>query len=171
MKKSFPIALALVMFLSSCGGNATITVDPDAVIDIQTYNKVAKKGDAPDPKHGVENSFAYGALSGVNGNTANGVAYMTTYADGVSVVTANLNTPMAPSGKKYLVWTADADGGTAELRGSLTSIVGDTRHSLRFETTDAASTLMTVVITLEPDSAAHDQPGSAVAAGTMKEVQ
>ncbi len=171
MKKIFPLLLLTAALLSACGKEATLTVDPGKVVDIQEYNKVAKYGDKPDPVHGKEVYFAYGAMAGVNDTKANGVAYLSKFADEAVSMTVNLNIEQAPKGKKLLVWTADLSGGSALYRGSLTSIVGDTRHSLRFETTGDISMLLNVIITQEPDGSAHDQPGAAVAAGTLVQAQ
>jgi len=126
------VLLALGLALSACGGSTTKV--PDKVTQIQEYTSTIRDGkEVIDSEHGKELGFMYGAVSGVNKTNANGVAYIRAYEDGFYSATMNLNILLAPAGKKYVGYLSDEKKTKMIELGELGSIVGDVRHSLRFE--------------------------------------
>ena len=169
MKKSLPIALVFAASLAACGNSAQqLKPGEDSASKTQHYDTVAKHGTGAevDPSHGAQIRMAYGAILGVDSVNANGVGFLRTYADGVSVATINLNIEAPAAGQHYVVWSDDSKVGLT-MRGELTSIVGDVRHSTSFQTTDAPTDFYKVMVTLE-STAKPSAPGKEIAEGTLK---
>ena len=168
MKKFSVAILSLSVILAACG-QGTVKVGGDKVLEVKTYNATMQGARTlVDPVHGKETRFAYGAIDGVNGVRANGVGYIHTFADGVTIVTANLNILQAPAGKRYILWGSNVDGSKVVFGGDLESILGDARHTGKFQMKEDAASVGTLVVTLET-IANPSLPGSHQAEGVMKE--
>jgi hypothetical protein len=145
MKKSLLALASLTLLLSACGKGDSITVDND-ILETQTVKTTMKNGkDLIDPVHGKEASLWYGAVLGTNGTNANGIAYVHRFEDGASILTVNENILQAEKGEYYSVSLKNASG-TEKDAGKLTSIVGDARHSVKFETKENVDGFTTVAI-------------------------
>ncbi len=168
MKKLSLVILSLSLVLAACGPG-TVKIGDDKVLEVKTYNATMQgAGALVDPVHGKETRFAYGAIDGVNGVRANGVGYIHTFADGVTIVTANLNILQAPTDKRYILWGSNADGSKYVFGGELDSILGDARHSGKFQTKEDVASVSTLTVSLET-IANPTLPGSHQAEGVMKE--
>ena len=89
------------------------------------------------PGHGKELWFAIGAMTGVPGVNANGVAQGHYLEDGTSIVTIQLNVEQAPEGSYYEAWLVPSAEGERMSIGHLRTPFGDVRHQLKFiEETD-----------------------------------
>ncbi len=143
MKKLLLAPVLFCFLLAACGSTPA---PEDKVLEVKTYNQIMKSGkDVPDPVHGKEVKFYYGAVAGTEGTNANGIAYIHMYEDGTSVVTVNLNIALPESGN-YFAYLQDSSGDKAVTIGALKSIVGDVRHTVKGETKeDVTKTLMVQV--------------------------
>lgn len=147
---SFAAALTLscAIALSGCGSKQS--AQPDKAVQIKDYTSTIRDGkEVVDPVHGKEISMMYGAITGVNNTNANGVGYIYVYEDGFNAVFVNLNILLAPEGKKYVAHLTDEKNTTTMLLGDLQSIVGDVRHSLRFESNGNLSSYNTFLVSLD----------------------
>lgn len=152
------VIMVLSLALSSCGASPTKV--SDKATQIQEYTSTIRDGkEVIDPEHGKELGFMYGAVSGVNKINANGVAYIRAYEDGFYSATMNLNILLAPAGKKYVGYLSDEKKTKTIELGELRSIVGDVRHSLRFESEQNLSAFNVFFVMLD------DQ---VIAEGTVK---
>lgn len=169
--RSIPLTIITVIALSlaACGKETVITPDKSATEKIQEYNKVTGNDLENSPTHGAMTQLWYGALTGTESTPANGVGFLRQFEDDVFTGSLNLNIVPRTDGKLLIAWMAQSDGGNPIRVGELTSIVGDARHSLSFESTEDLSDKTVVVITLEAD-AESAAPGTRVAEGTLKEV-
>ncbi len=129
--KRLPLAvvLVLVVSLAACKDKS----DPEGdILEVKEYSTVMKTGKVLiDPVHGKEVAFWYGAIGS---EKSNGVGYIHTFEDGASIVTANLNILLAEKGTHYQAFLVSDDGKKEVDIGQLNSIIGDARHSIRFET-------------------------------------
>ncbi len=169
--KKFLLPLLACFLLSACGKSDTVTIDTGSgkALEVQTYNTVMGTKHLTDPVHGKETQFAYGAVSGVEGTKANGVTYLHTFADGVSVLTVNVNILPVP-GKHFIAWATDEAGMSYTYAGELESVLNDARHTVTLTTKQEVKNLARVVVTIE--SSVH--PGSAgqhAAEATLKVVK
>lgn len=147
--KRIIISTLLLGTLTACSSSAEKTPVIDKAQQISNYTTVSRTASNPeDPVHGKEVGFWYGALSGVDGTNANGVAYLRLYADGATVLTVNLNILPAPEGEEYTVAISDPAEGKEIDAGELRSIVGDARHSLTFEAKEDYSAMKTLTVFL-----------------------
>ena len=166
-KQSLFAPIILSLLLVACT-QATLPSNPDDAVKIQEYNNplVRKSGEAPThPAHGKEAALWYGAVEGAGCTNANGVAFMQRFEDGSYVITVNRNILQAPEGKHYEALLQNADGSDVLTLGELRSIVGDTRHSVKLDTTYDAGKLLNIQVLLMTDGADR---GELVAMGTMK---
>ena len=163
MKK---LSLLIVAFalVAACTPSTPIVPGKTDKQKVQDYNTV--KGSAKDPTHGDSVGFWYGAIAGVSGQKANGVAYMNTFADGVSRITVNLNIAERADGKHLVAYVQGSDSSSAVKVGELQSIIGDARHSVTLETKEDIKKLLTVNVYLTESIDAEE--GIFVATGTMK---
>lgn len=160
MKKLLLIPAFLCLTLAACSTPS----EQDKVLEVQTYTQIMKTGeDFSDPIHGKGVGFFYGAVSGVEGINANGIAYIHVFEDGASTITVNLNIELPPSGKKYVAYVQDTSGSSTIKVGEMRSIVGDVRHSVKLETKENASENLSVKVRLEGRGS-----NDLVAEGTMK---
>lgn len=147
MKKSFFALAALTLVLTSCGAKTVqVGEDEGEILEQKEYKVTINNGkQLVDPVHGKEESLWYGAVLGVNETNANGIAYVHRFEDGTSILTVNLNILQAGAGESFSVALKNAAG--AEMDGGvLASIVGDARHSAKFETTENVEGFTTVAI-------------------------
>ncbi len=158
--RSLLLALALPVFLLGCSAKTTPT-------ETATFtNPVSANGQVTDPSHGKETGLSIGALSGVNGSLANGVATAYYFEDKATIVGLQLNIAAATEGKVYVAWLEG--GSSARIRlGTLDNESGDVRHSLRFDTENDLRSYTNVVISLQ-QKATDMTPGPAVATGILK---
>lgn len=165
-------SLVLCLLLSGCGGSAAVPPAVSGKDLIREYNSGNGTNSSITAAHGGETRFAYGAISGTGGTNCNGVGFLHTYQDGVSIATINLNVLAAPAGEHYIVWTSDGAGSQYSLifRGELKSIVGDARHSMQFESDGDPNTLSHVFVTVEK-SVTPVTASSPIAEGTLKELK
>lgn len=131
----------------------------------QIQYPMPKDGKVEYAGHGNEEWFAYGALTGVEGVNANGVAQSHYFEDGRYLHTTTLNIEPAQDGYFYEGWLVK--GLDVVSTGHLTNNFGDTRHSLRFEKDVDYTGYLNVVITLEPDDG-NPAPAGHVAEGKLK---
>ena len=125
------VVLSAVLF-SACGSQPK--KPDDKATQIKEYTSTIRTSkDAEDPVHGKETAFLYGAVTGVGGSNANGVAFLHTYEDGFTVITVNLNILLAPSGEHYEAYLSDGVEENPVDLGLLRSIIGDVRHNLQYE--------------------------------------
>jgi hypothetical protein len=122
MKRSLTFLLSATIILSGCSLFSTST---------PPSKKPAKE--VVDPVHGKETSMFYGALSGANDVNANGVAFLSSFADGSSRIRVNLNIALAEKGEKYDVSLRNKTTGKSIDVGTLSSILGDVRHAVTLE--------------------------------------
>ncbi|MDD5054991.1 MAG: hypothetical protein PHZ00_01845 [Candidatus Peribacteraceae bacterium] len=164
------IVAIITLSFAACGGKTVIKPDNTATGKIQEYNKVTGKDLETSPEHGTLAHLWYGALTGINDTPANGVGFLREFEDGVFTGSLNLNILPRKDGKRFIAWMAKPGGADPVRVGELTSIVGDSRHSLSFEVTEILSDRTVVLITLEttPEPAS---PGTRAAEGTLKEVE
>ena len=168
--KKFLLPVFIAFLLVSCGKSHDITVDSGKPLEVQSFNAVMGTKNLVDPVHGKETRFAYGAVSGVNGTKANGVAFLHTFADGTSVLTVNVNILPAPAGHTFVAWATDDAGSSYVSAGELRSVLSDARHAAVLETKQDVSHLAKVVVTLE-SSVRPDRAGVHQAEGTLKVVK
>ncbi|MEQ1849052.1 MAG: hypothetical protein ABL890_00480 [Candidatus Peribacteraceae bacterium] len=109
------ILLVLSLLISACGEPAPVSSGREKVVD---------------PEHGKEVVFMYGAVEGVSGTNANGVAFLSVFADGVSRATANVNIALPEEGNRYFVTLSDQSNMTVDC-GYLKSVLGDVRHAVQ----------------------------------------
>lgn len=115
--------------------------------------------------HGAEQWFAYGAVAGIEGHQANGVAQAHRFEDGRYLHTVQLNVKPAEDGYFYEGWIIQGDDVVSS--GHLSNYFGDARHNLRFEADEDYTGYLKVIITLEPDDG-NPAPADHVAEGLMK---
>lgn len=120
-----------------------------------------------DPQHGRENGFWYGAVSGVNGTSANGVAYTYSFEDGAFLHTLNVNIKKLDKGEYYVAWLTEAGGKNPVKLGWLANLFGDVRHSVSLDTKTNITNHTHVVVTKETTKD-PSQPGAVVAEGDVK---
>lgn len=168
MKRVF-VSASLCLLLSSCKESVRIFSDEDAPIGNQVIRQVLPgQGPVEAPGHGKELWFAIGAMTGVPGVNANGVAQGHYLEDGVSIVTVQLNIEEAPDGSFYEAWLVSSDESALKSIGHLRTPFGDVRHSVKFiEETDIRG-FTAVRVTLEKDDG-NPAASAPVAEGVWKE--
>lgn len=160
------IVVVTAVLFAACSSSTKPVVDKSN--EVKEYNSVRTlKKDAVDDVHGKEIRFSYGAIAGVGGTKTNGVAYVRTYEDGVSLVTANLNIAKAAEKKQYFAWLGNEAAPRSISIGVLQSIVGDTRHSTKLETSSDVSAYDSIFVYVGGTSD-DPQSGNLIAKGTLK---
>ena len=146
MKKLFFLSTLCCLALVSCAGLSS----EDKILEVKSYGQIMKTGkDTPDPIHGKEVGFYYGAVSGTTeGRNANGIGYIHVYEDGTSVITVNLNIELPTSGT-YKAYLGNNSDNTSILIGELESIVGDVRHTIKSKTRENVGETLVVKVLLE----------------------
>lgn len=160
------IALPLLfvgLLLTSCMDQRSVR--PEDLDTHQVEYKLPQNGQIEYGTHGKEDWFSYGALTGVNGTAANGVAQSHYFDDGRYLHTLQLNIEPAQDGYFYEGWIVK--GSDVVSTGHLSNSFGDTRHGLRFEADADYRDYLKVVVTLEPDDG-NPAPAQHVAEGLLK---
>jgi len=136
--------LLLAVLLTACSYTKPVaSTDDSDVLATESYKVTTGTKDLVDPVHGKRIGFWYGSVGGVQGERANGIAYLHVFADDASIASANVNIVLAESGEEYVVVLVDESGEEVEL-GVLTSLVGDVRHTVRLESANNLSTFLTL---------------------------
>ena len=163
MRRHF-LLLCTAFLITACNSKAGTDSD---VLQQDTVPTVMKTGDElEDPVHGTEKTFSYGALSGVDGNNANGVGYRYGFSDGATVITLNLNVPIV-KGSYYIGWLTQEDSTEEWIKmGDFFAPFNDARHGLKFETKADITAYKKVVITQE-QTQYPAAPGKIIAAGSL----
>ena len=159
MKKTI-LLLSALLLLPACKGK-----QPEPEVQQIQYG-MPKDGQVVDANHGRETSLAYGAMAGVNGTPANGVAQAHSFEDGHYLHTIQLNIEAAPDGSYYEGWISK-EGASPVSTGQLTNAMGDVRHSVRFEAQKDFTGYLNVTVTLEKDDG-NPAPSDRVAEGVMR---
>lgn len=158
------LSTLLAFTLISCGQASIPQKNDDGdVLAVKEYTTIQGTKNLVDPIHGKRTGFWYGAMSGVDGTNANGVAYLHVFEDDFSNASVNLNIALAEGGDKYIVRLVDAQGETVDM-GTLSPIVGDARHSAKIDTDKNLSAYLTVRVYLVKSGAE-----TLVAAGNLKQ--
>lgn len=161
------LSFSFIVSLSAC--SKPIARDESDILEVKQFNTVMQtEKDLIDPVHGKQTAVWYGALNGVGETKANGVGFIHTFADGVSVITVNLNILPLKKGSHFVAVLALPDGTKTVDIGEITSIIGDARHSGKSET-DANITGMTMINVYSVLQSESIEYGDLVATGTLKE--
>ena len=128
------------------------------------------QGRASHPTHGMEKWFAYGAISGVEGTPASGVAQAYVFEDGTYLQTIQLNIEPAPEGYFYEGWAVNDDGSSVVSTGHIRNLFGDARHMMEYSSEQDLQDHLKVIVTLEPDDG-DPAPAAHVAEGTLRVTQ
>jgi hypothetical protein len=145
MKNIF-LFLLLAITMISC--TPSQVPDDGDILAEEQYRMVTGTKDLVDPVHGKRIGFFYGAIDGVTGSKANGVAYMHVFEDGTTQGSVNLNIQQAEQGTRYIVNFSTPSNVLYEA-GELSSILNDVRHSMSFDATEDLSAYTSVNIVLE----------------------
>lgn len=123
-----------------------------SVVGEEVYIR-ALPGEGPiqDVLHGRELWFAYGALGGVNGAKANGVATAHYLQDGTYVLSLQLNIQNPDEGEFYEAWLFPEGGGAAQSAGHLVQGERDGRQILTFRSAVDLRRNLRIVISREND--------------------
>ncbi|HAI98589.1 TPA: hypothetical protein DCL30_03585 [Candidatus Peribacteria bacterium] len=158
-----PLFLLPALLLSACWWQ-----QDDQGIGTETYNVILpQNGKAVHPKYGKETWFAYGALNGVGGSVANGVAQAYLFEGGAYDLSLQLNAQIAKEGTFYEAWLKTGSGQMLSA-GHLVNHFGDVRHQLQFESKEDFSGDLRVVVTLEKDDGNPAPSDQVIAEGTLK---
>lgn len=169
--------LASFLLAGCFGGNpdskpVSVNTGKDGdILETQSFQTTMRTGNQLiDEDHGTEIALWYGGVSGIGNVNANGIGFTHKFDDGYFVHTLNVNIKQAGTGY-YVAWAAkDAAGTDARRLGVLANLVGDVRHSVRFETKDDLSAHLHVFVTQETEKEPAT-PGQKVAEATLKLVQ
>ena len=154
-----------MLLLTACSQTNVGHRDADDVLEVKGYNTVMKTGKVLiDPVHGKETFMSYGAMTGIDATKANGVVYLHHFEDGVSVITANVNILPAPEGSSFVATIVNTREKKEIPGGTLSSIIGDARHSSKFESREDPALLKEVRVYLVKGSSR-----TLVAQGELKE--
>lgn len=165
MKRTF-LLLLLPALLVSCR-NLQIFRD-ESIKTEQIQYPMPQDGEVLYEGHGKEKWFAYGAMSGMEGTAANGVALAHRFEDNRYLHTIQLNILPPEDGFFYEGWLQNGDNLVST--GHLSNHFGDSRHGLRFEADEDYAEYLNVIVTLEKDDG-NPSPGTHVAKGLLKVTQ
>ena len=126
------------------------------------------KGDVRDDVHGKELWFAYGAILGVNGTNANGVATAHFLQDETYVLGLQLNIVQPETGTFYEAWLVTGSAESWISLGHLTTSMPRTSlQTLRFSEKIDAREHLKIAVTSEKDDG-NAAPGRVIAEGVLK---
>ncbi len=175
MRKISLFLIGSSLLLTACFGRGEVKVgSDDGILEKQTVRVVTKNGKIlTDPVHGKEVGFWYGALSGIDGVNANGVAFMYKFEDGTySFVVNPLNIlPLKNKKRAFTVWLAEGEGASRKYlkAGTLESLLGDSRHGLKLESKTVTDGMTMMLVTEEDRSSKALAPTTKVLVeGTLK---
>jgi len=167
MRKPYLLIVGSIclLALTACGEE-----DKGVVTGEGSYNIPMLEGGKDkykDAEHGQEAWFAMGAMSGVDGVNANGVAQSNRYEDGIYRHAVQLNVERTEDGYFYEGWIMNEEIEEAVSTGHMHSRFGDVRHFLNFEAETDLTEYSKVLVTLEADDG-NPSPGKTVAEGILK---
>lgn len=139
-------------------------------VQVVTFNAISS---VASPQHGKEVFLSYGALSGISGVAANGVASLHVFEDKTSNVGIQLNIHQPQKGQYYQAWifkTGAAASSWTSL-GQLISPTGDVRFALTSNQTADLRNDTEIRITLESDDGNAAPSGDVVATAKLKSAQ
>ncbi|MBU0766357.1 anti-sigma factor [Patescibacteria group bacterium] len=160
-------ALLPILALTACSEKVTIE-DEESIGDEVIQMIMPQDGKAVHPEFGVEEWFAFGAMSGVGEKAANGVAQAYVFENGSYALTMQLNIEPAADGTFYEAWLISEESGALISAGHLGNFFGDARHQLKFESSEDFSQLLQVRVTLEADDGNPDPSENLVAQGQLR---
>jgi hypothetical protein len=137
MKRIFS-SILFAALLASCG-----TQTPSENVEGYGTMKRGSK-DVIDQQHGKE--MSYGAISGASDVNANGVAFLSSFEDGMSRIRVNVNIAVAEKGQQYEVSLRNNDTGKTMDIGTLDSLLGDVRHAMSAEIKSSLEGYTTILV-------------------------
>lgn len=157
------ILIAPLLF-TACGKQE----DADDTIGVEEIPVILPQdGKAVHPDFGLEQWFAFGAISNTGEIPANGVAQAYFFEGEHYALTGQVNVPPAEEGNFYEAWLENSETGDRISAGHLANFFGDARHQAKFEMQQDLRDYLTVIVTLEPDDG-DPRPAMEVARGTLK---
>lgn len=170
MKKSHTsvVALSLLILLAACSKKQPVTVIDKSTGEHAVKQVMPGAGPVDVPGHGKEVWLAVGAMQGVGGSVANGVAQAHYVDDGTSIVTVQLNIEVAAKGSFYEAWLVGSNAEDRMTLGHLRNPFGDVRHSLKYLETADVRAFTKVEVTRELDDG-NPEAGVVVAEAVLKE--
>lgn len=156
-----------LMTLSACSSHTDTPMENEGENNPMPTVTISPNTQAKNLEHGEITGISIGALSGVNGTLANGVATAYSFEDGASIVSIQLNVAIAEEGTLYDAWLEDATGQRLEV-GALQSSDNDVRHSARLDTKTETQNYKNVRILLRKSTDTPGQ-GTVIATGILKD--
>lgn len=163
----FIVGLAATVSLAACKASSAINIEQEQDGMKVEFNTGMPQGGVRDEKHGKETFLSVGAVMGVDGTNANGVAFGHAFEDGSYMLTGQLNIALPEDGTFYQAWLKNPATGAMVEAGRPKPLYGDVRHSFRFESAEDLKGFSEVIVTLEQDDG-NTEPGTIVAKGTLK---
>ncbi|MDD5623234.1 MAG: anti-sigma factor [Candidatus Peribacteraceae bacterium] len=171
MKRSLPVFVCALLLLVSCGSSKTVNVGSGGLLGTEKFQfGMPKGGKVVDARYGQEVWFAYGAIAGISGASANGIAISHWFETGKFIHTLQVNIVLPPDGSFYEGWLEDPASGKQISTGHLQSRFGDVRHGLTFESDEDLSKFTNVAISLEKDDG-NPAIGKVVAEAKLKQIE
>ncbi len=170
LRFSFPLVCSAIL-LAACGREGgEVDIDPSPVVGSEVFQQaMPTNGEFVHPEHGNEALFAYGAVTGIEGVPASGVANLQVFENGSSVVSVNVNLAQAEEGSAYVAWLR-SDAGETLSAGRLETPFRDARHGVTFDTARDLRDFLTVLVTKET-TANPSVPGEVVAQGILRVIE
>lgn len=162
MKNTILLLSASLIILTGCGDKRSSRSE---VQDPQEIQYAMPQGKMHFEGHGDEQWFAYTAITGTDDTRANGVAQSHMFEDGQFLHSINLNIEAAEDGYFYEGWIVN--GPSVISTGHLSNYFSDSRHSLKFESTNDFTKNLHVIVTLERDDG-NPAPDVHVAEGVLR---
>lgn len=169
-KTALILTCAGLLILSSCRKEAVKIDSGGEVIGGESFTQIMPGQNVKDEVHGKEIGFAYGAIEGVNGSLANGVAYLHQFEDRAFIGSATVNIKVPSDGSVYVAWFTKSDEGAPVKIGTLSNPFGDVRHGVKLDTKSDLTGYDKILITNEREKDVS-VPGEAVAGGTLKKMK
>jgi len=119
------------------------------------------------PGHGKEVGIAYGAISGVEGHIANGIASVHYMQDKTGIVGVQVNIEVPEDGFFYEAWLSKGDGTPLLSLGHLQNPFGDARHTIQLQSDQNLSGFLNLLITREADDG-NPEASEVVASAILK---
>lgn len=139
----------------------------DVVGKQEIIRAMPERGNVRDAVHGREVWFAYGAVTGVDGTNANGVATAHHFEDGMSALSLVLNIEDPREGEFYEAWLMSESGGAPISLGHLVFGGRKYRQTLRYRGDQDLRNYRRIVVSLEQDDGNPAQ-GQVKAEGFLK---
>ncbi len=173
MKRAFlPVLFGSLLFVGCLRSENTaveVNTGTGANIGEEIYARVmpSKKEGVTDAVHGKETWFAYGAVTGTEGNSANGVATAHYLQDQTYILGIQLNINPPDDGEFYEGWLLPPGTGREWVSiGHFKQGEREARQTIRFENKTDHRNKLKLAITREKDDG-NAAPGEVVADGTL----